>query len=35
MSEISVKSDRDDLTTGVVWKKLLSFFFPILAGLLF
>ena len=35
MSEINVKSDRDDLTTGVVWKKLLSFFFPILAGLLF
>ena len=27
--------NKNDLTTGVVWKKLLRFFFPILAGLLF
>ena len=26
---------RHDLTEGVVWKKLLGFFFPILLGLLF
>lgn len=28
-------SERNNLTTGVVWKKLLLFFFPILLGLLF
>ncbi|MBQ9409635.1 MAG: MATE family efflux transporter, partial [Clostridia bacterium] len=28
-------TNKNDLTTGVVWKKLLRFFFPILAGLLF
>ena len=28
-------ADVNDLTTGVVWKKLLRFFFPILLGLLF
>ena len=27
--------DKYDLTEGVVWKKLLSFFFPILFGMLF
>ena len=27
--------DKNDLTTGVVWKKLLRFFIPILLGLLF
>lgn len=27
--------DRNDLTEGVIWKKFLSFFFPILFGLLF
>ena len=30
-----MQGDVNDLTTGVVWKKLLRFFFPILAGLLF
>lgn len=29
------KSDRNDLTQGVIWKKLTVFFFPILLGLLF
>lgn len=28
-------TNRHDLTEGVVWKKLLGFFFPILLGLLF
>ena len=28
-------SDKNDLTQGVVWKKLTAFFFPILLGLLF
>jgi len=28
-------SSRNDLTQGVVWKKLLGFFFPILLGMLF
>lgn len=27
--------DKNDLTQGVIWKKLLSFFFPILLGMLF
>ncbi len=30
-----MRTEQNDLTTGVVWKKLLKFFFPILAGLLF
>ena len=30
-----MQADKNDLTTGVVWKKLLGFFWPILAGLLF
>ena len=30
-----MKAEANDLTTGVVWKKLLNFFFPILVGLLF
>ncbi len=29
------RDDRHDLTTGVIWKKLLRFFFPILLGTLF
>ena len=33
--ETARENNRNDLTTGVVWKKLLRFFFPILAGLLF
>ena len=27
--------DKNDLTQGVIWKKLLAFFFPILLGMLF
>ena len=27
--------DKNDLTQGVIWKKLLAFFFPILIGMLF
>ncbi len=30
-----MRSEQNDLTSGIVWKKLLRFFFPILAGLLF
>ncbi len=32
---MSVLTDKNDLTTGVVWKKLMGFFFPVLLGLLF
>ena len=32
---ISLKETQNDLTQGVIWKKLLAFFFPILLGLLF
>lgn len=28
-------NERNDLTQGIIWKKLLSFFFPILMGMLF
>ena len=35
MDEQMENTNKNDLTTGVVWKKLLRFFFPILAGLLF
>lgn len=28
-------NDKNDLTQGVIWKKLLAFFFPILLGMLF
>ena len=32
---MTAKQEQNDLTVGVVWKKLLSFFFPVLFGLLF
>ena len=32
---MAYSSDRNDLTEGVIWKKLLLFFFPIWGGMLF